>query len=68
MASCREWKLYSDYQICVCGSKYRQWRVFIFCPYVHCDRYGKMISLHRINTKNIFSDFFKENRGTPIAN
>lgn len=62
------WKRYTGYQSCTCGFNYKQWRVFIYCSNNNCTKFGKMISLHRINQPNVFSDFFKEHRGLPIEN
>ena len=62
------WKRYTNYQSCICGHNYKQWRVFIYCSNNNCNNFGKMISLHRINQPNVFSDFFKEHRGLPIEN
>ena len=57
-----------DYKRCSCGSLFKQWRVFLYCFNNECNKKGEMISLHRINQPNVFSDFFKEHRGLPIEN
>jgi hypothetical protein len=58
-----------EYQICWhCQNPLTQWRTFLYCRNVKCKKYSEMISLHTVELKDRFNDFWKDKRGMPIEN